>query len=191
LKKNDKALFISKIPPDIQSSLCLFSKYLDKFESGSCSIKSELCEEIAISFIEKILSINIFNEGQYLETFKCEDNWKLFKDIIDSVSIYRECVSINDIANMHNIQQRSLYNLFKKYIGISPSQYLLAYKLCAAQSSLVRERCLDDPVTRAAVNSEFYHLGRFSQYYKNHFGHLPSETVNRVHELHSQSRHSR
>ena len=177
--KDNKNLFIAKLRPNVQFQVNLLSNYLDEIEINPQAIEYKLVQEISLNIIEKILSENIPKHYGYSITGH-NSNWKKFNNIIKDIEIYGNCINIDDIIREHNIHSRSLYNLFKTYIDISPSQYFLAYRLCSAQASLIRERCFDDPVTRAAVDAEFFHLGRFSQYYKSQFGCLPSETVKRA-----------
>ena len=145
---------------------------------------SNLCQDIVLPILDQVIINNIDYKEPDSTDIKGGKNWSLFKDIIQNISNEQKdnYNNVNDISIKFNIEQRNLFNIFKKYTGISPSQYILAYKLCVAQSSLYRERHFDDPVTRAAVDAEIFHLGRFSQYYKSFFGHLPSEAIRRARE---------
>ena len=164
----------------------IFSAILDLNPNNEIysAYKYNWCEDIVFPIIEQAILNNLNYKSPDSTDSKFEKNWSLFKEIVQNISNeeHGDYNNVNDISIKFNIDQRNLFNIFKKYIGISPSQYILAYKLCAAQSSLYRERHFDDPVTRAAVDADIFHLGRFSQYYKSFFGHLPSEAVRRARE---------
>ncbi len=86
--------------------------------------------------------------------------------------------SINQLCRHIGCSARTLHLGFKERYGIAPGKYgrILAlnavhHKLCHAQQR--------DNVSEIAMAWGFYHLGRFSQQYKQLFKELPSDTMKR------------
>jgi AraC-like DNA-binding protein len=60
---------------------------------------------------------------------------------------------------------------------MSPSQYILARRLVAVRSELIRSDWQETKVAQIALDYGFSHLGRFAGVYRNQFGELPGETL--------------
>lgn len=74
--------------------------------------------------------------------------------------------------------ERVLELSFQTHFGVSARQFLIAQRLQRAHRALV---AVDSPttVTRVATDFGFWHLSRFSHYYRQMFGVLPSSTLRR------------
>lgn len=81
-----------------------------------------------------------------------------------------------DLAAMAGISIRTLQAGFRDIARQSPAAYLRNARLDQVHAAL----CAGESVTEAATRWGFYHLGRFSQYYRERFGNLPSEDVRRT-----------
>ena len=84
-------------------------------------------------------------------------------------------VALEDLARAAGVSVRGLNQLCQRHHGTSPMALLRNRRLDA-----VRARLLQQPspcVTDAALEFGFGHLGRFSSYYRERFGELPSQTV--------------
>jgi AraC family ethanolamine operon transcriptional activator len=69
-----------------------------------------------------------------------------------------------------------LERAFRETFGLSPRRYLMLRRLAAVRRELLR----GDPqasITDVATRWGFFHLGRFSQEYREHFAELPSQTL--------------
>ncbi|KZM49289.1 AraC family transcriptional regulator [Labrenzia sp. OB1] len=85
-----------------------------------------------------------------------------------------EPINLADIALAAGINVRTLQKGFQRIFGQSPMQVLRNARLDKVHYLLSARR--DPPsVGDAAYSCGFSHLGRFSSYYKDRFGHLPSE----------------
>lgn len=85
-----------------------------------------------------------------------------------------EPINLADIARAAHMNVRTLQKGFQRVFGQSPMQVLRNARLDTAHYLLAARR--DPPsVGEAAYSCGFSHLGRFSYYYKDRFGHLPSE----------------
>ena len=138
-------------------------------------------KEFTMSNIEKIYSVYL--DKDFSETTKIDyklKNWDMFIQMVDFIKSNPIGCNIEILAKEFSISSRTVLNIFKKFSGISPSQFTMAYRICLARTHLLNERRFDDPVTRAAVEADFFHLGRFSHYYYSFFGEKPSDTVFRL-----------
>lgn len=84
-------------------------------------------------------------------------------------------VALEDLARAAGVSVRGLNMLCQRHHGESPMVLLRNRRLDA-----VRARLLEQPghcVTDTALEFGFGHLGRFSSYYRERFGELPSQTT--------------
>lgn len=88
----------------------------------------------------------------------------------------------DDLANLCRISRKSLYNLFKREVGMTPSTYIRQLKLAAVYSELNDNPSIRN-ITEVALKYGFTNLGRFSAQYRAYIGELPSETLRRPHRL--------
>ena len=138
-------------------------------------------QEFVMSKIEGIYSDYLGKD--YSENIEIDNrfkNWDIFINMVEVIKSNPSYFNIESLAKDFSISSRTVLNIFKKFSGISPSQFIMAYRICLARTHLLNERRFEDPVTRAAVEAEFFHLGRFSHYYYSFFGENPSDTVFRL-----------
>jgi AraC-like DNA-binding protein len=84
--------------------------------------------------------------------------------------------SVSEIYVRLGVSRRALEQAFSSTLGISPGQYLLAYRLNQARNQLVTEA---QHVVDAAMDTGFQDLSRFASQYRRLFGELPSHTLKR------------
>lgn len=87
-------------------------------------------------------------------------------------------ITLADVAEITGVSERSLQNAFKKAKGLSPMQYLREVRLEMANRALL-VAAPDESVTPVAISCGFRQLSRFARQYKDRFGELPSETLQR------------
>ncbi len=99
-------------------------------------------------------------------------------EFVDSVR--NEPLTVLDLCRVLNVSRRTLQYCFAEIHGISPLIYLRRVRLNRARRDLIQAR--DDRISVASVAMHwgFWHLGRFSQDYRQLFGELPSETLRRA-----------
>ncbi|ARR52812.1 AraC family transcriptional regulator [Rhizorhabdus wittichii DC-6] len=89
-----------------------------------------------------------------------------------------EDIGIADLVAASEVSNRTLFESFRRFRGVTPMQYLRRYRL-----DRVREELLDPgsdvSVTDVAMRWNFDQLGRFSSYYASVFGEKPSQTLRR------------
>ncbi|WP_432695987.1 AraC family transcriptional regulator [Marinobacterium sp. YM272] len=90
-----------------------------------------------------------------------------------------EDIAIGDLVELCRISRKSLYNLFEKETGQTPSTYIRQLKLETIYTELSGDDRNIRNVTEVALKYGFTNLGRFSAQYRDHIGELPSETLRR------------
>jgi AraC-like DNA-binding protein len=83
-------------------------------------------------------------------------------------------VALEDLARATGVSLRSLNELCHRHHGVSPMELLRCRRLDAARAVLRMNPGAS--ITETALTYGFGHLGRFSQYYHERFGELPSQT---------------
>lgn len=89
----------------------------------------------------------------------------------------QEPLTVTDMARCAGVSIRSLQDGFKKYVGMSPTDYLRNVRLNRVREELLAERTFDSSIADIAFSWGFTHLGRFAKIYHERFGELPSETI--------------
>lgn len=88
-------------------------------------------------------------------------------------------ITVHQLAKIAGAGVRTLEYVFRDYFGVTPKTYLMARRLAGARHDLLRFDTTSNLVHDVAIRWGFWHLGRFSTYYKNFYGELPSETLKR------------
>lgn len=91
----------------------------------------------------------------------------------------KQDISLEQLANLAHMSVHSLYALFEKHAGTTPNRFIRQRKLEAIYNQLSDPQAGVSNITAIALDYGFMHLGRFSSYYKNALGELPSDTLRR------------
>lgn len=87
-------------------------------------------------------------------------------------SNYMYDISVAGIAKMLGIDRRHLYRIFAEYIGTSPQNYIVRYRLGKAAELLSHYDC---NVSEAARSCGYKDTFNFSKMFKKEYGMCPSE----------------
>ncbi len=91
---------------------------------------------------------------------------------------FSETLSIHDLVTITGVSERCLFEGFKQNLKVTPMQFLMQIRLSNVRAELLKDSCDHNAnITQIALDNGFTQLGRFSSYYKDMFGELPSETV--------------
>lgn len=82
-----------------------------------------------------------------------------------------------ELASHAGASERNLYYLMKRETGVTPYRYYQRCRLIRVRRRLVDCQCEVPHISHYAADEGFSHLGRFAALYREHFGELPSETV--------------
>ncbi|HSI48117.1 MAG TPA: helix-turn-helix domain-containing protein [Ideonella sp.] len=90
-------------------------------------------------------------------------------------SLADEPPSVATLCGALGVSRRTLQSAFQQTTGLAPAAFLRTVRLTAARRALREARS----VAEAATSQGFWHLGQFSQDYRELFGELPSATWKR------------
>jgi AraC family ethanolamine operon transcriptional activator len=86
-------------------------------------------------------------------------------------------VTVHELAQIVGCGIRTLEYVFRDYFGTTPKAYLTTRRLIGARRELQRSDAESTRVGDIALRWGFWHLGRFSTGYRQFFGELPSQTL--------------
>jgi len=84
---------------------------------------------------------------------------------------------LSALASHAGASERNLYYLMKRESGVTPYRFYQRCRLVRVRRRLVDCQCEVPHISHYAADEGFSHLGRFAALYREHFGELPSETV--------------
>jgi len=87
--------------------------------------------------------------------------------------------SIFELCRAAAVSERRLMYAFQEMTGVSPQRYLTLVAMTHAHDSLLRGSPAELSVRDVAFDHGFRHLGRFAARYRQIYGELPSETLQR------------
>lgn len=171
--------------PDINITATLFEIDQNRFTcSGGTapldmmihSIKLDHGEALSLNVADQLLH-NFVREPQDAQRMSTGfrtgiHNPKLLA-AIGYMEVYLETpLSLNTLADNVNISLRQLERLFKSNLDTTPTRYYLELRLQRARQ-LLRQTPMS--VVQVAVSTGFTAASHFTQSYKQHFGHPPSQ----------------
>jgi len=90
-------------------------------------------------------------------------------------------IHVEELASTLGVSVRTLNNVFREQMGISPRHFVRAYTLNSARSALRLAEPGSVRVSDIAARFGIWEWGRFSRDYRQLFGELPSATLRRRH----------
>lgn len=108
---------------------------------------------------------------------KVSDDGRLCKAIQLLNRALHSDIDIKAVASRSGLSLRNLHYLMKKYTGQSPYQYIRGRRLIKAREAIVQDYPDKIGIAQQAFNWGFQHAGRFSGYYRQHFGEYPKQTL--------------
>jgi AraC-like DNA-binding protein len=91
----------------------------------------------------------------------------------------REPIGPEEIAAAAQVSARALYAGFKSSLNTTPMRYLRQLRLDMVHETLTKQDPRRVSVTDVALQLGFQHLGHFCTAYKERFGELPRDTLNK------------
>jgi AraC family ethanolamine operon transcriptional activator len=86
-----------------------------------------------------------------------------------------------DLARRIGINDRTLLRTFRETFGMPPKKYLMLRELHIMRRLLTARQEPDATVAAVLSGRGIWEFGRFAGRYREHFGELPSQTLERVH----------
>jgi len=96
-----------------------------------------------------------------------------------------EVLDLQSMSKAAGLSPRTLQRAFQTEYGLCPQEWLRVERLNGVREDLIQN---GNPITHTATRWGFFHLGRFSQYYRDLFGERPSETLARRNAIHGAAR---
>lgn len=97
-----------------------------------------------------------------IDKIRCEPEWAF---------------NLQELASHSGVSERNLYYLMKRETGMTPYRFYQRCRLIRVRRRLVDCQCDVPHISWYAADEGFSHLGRFAALYRQHFGELPSETI--------------
>jgi AraC-like DNA-binding protein len=157
---------------DLDRSLCSLGSTPNAARLGQ-AIENDILGRIATLFSSKpVLRKNHDRRNLRLRNEILRKTMKLVEDDPS------EMLDLASISRATGLSPRTLQRVFRSEYGLCPQEWLRVERL-----NRVRQELLDNShcnsVTEIAIRWGFFHLGRFSNYYRELFGELPTETLSR------------
>ncbi|MEB6592190.1 helix-turn-helix domain-containing protein [Pseudomonas asiatica] len=84
-------------------------------------------------------------------------------------------IHVSDLCRATHASERTLRNVFTRYLGVSPHRYLMTHRLQAIRRAMLRA-APDTTISEICGMYGVWDFGRFAGLYQNYFGELPSQT---------------
>ncbi|MBJ9975914.1 helix-turn-helix domain-containing protein [Pseudomonas sp. S75] len=88
-----------------------------------------------------------------------------------------DTLNLPGLAQVAGVSLRQLQDAFKAFTGMPPAQWLRLRRLNGARRDLLCSDANEVTVAEVAMRWSFWHLGRFSESYRQLFKELPSQTL--------------
>ena len=140
------------------------------------SIKLDHGETLALNVAEQML-MNFVREPQADQRMKIEHRTGIRHPKLLAAIGYMEAhtetpIALHDLGVEIDLSLRQLERLFKSKLGVTPTQYYLDLRVRRARQ-LLRQSPMS--IMEVAVATGFNSASHFTQIYKKHFGHAPSQ----------------
>jgi AraC family ethanolamine operon transcriptional activator len=107
----------------------------------------------------------------------CANRLSVLDKAVDLVaSLQDHALHIEDFCAAVGASERTLRNVFRECLGISPHHYVMAHRLHAIRSAIRGSRP-EDTVTSICARFGVWDFGRLAKQYKTQFGELPSQSL--------------
>lgn len=132
----------------------------------------------AISKTDELFRKLTLSSTQVVQSCKCP---KLDRRLLRAIEKIRDepgwDFNLQELASHSGVSERNLYYLMKRETGMTPYRLYQRNRLLRVRQRLVDCQCDVPHISWYAADAGFSHLGRFAALYREHFGELPSETV--------------
>lgn len=88
-------------------------------------------------------------------------------------------LTVETLAERTGVSGRTLYDSFRKFLGVSPMRYLRELRMERARADLL-DPAQARSVTEVATRWGFYQLGRFATDYRARYGESPNQTLKKA-----------
>ena len=105
-------------------------------------------------------------------------NRRRLRQLLDYVDGHADTpLRVADLCAVARVSERTLQNLFRRELGMTPKTYLCGQRLYGAHRALRTAQASGCRVMDVANAWGFWHMGQFARDYRKLFGELPSDTL--------------
>lgn len=156
----------------------------------SSNTTADLFNLYNISENNKILGYDVLAQFLFIMSTLIKENIKKSTDFTDYAgkyylenvvsyieNNYSQPITVNDMANFIKIDRTYLYRLFMNSFKMSPSKFLVKYRL---SQSVMLLKTTDSSLTKIALACGFYDSSHFTKCFVAEYGCTPSEYKSRL-----------
>ena len=165
---------------DALAKIRLRAGYLSRTAASGPSIVNDRLfrEGLEIDLVDSVLDAIATGSGIMRSFSVAPSRTRLVKRAIEIIADRAEDrVTVAEIARLTGITDRTLRTAFEESVGISPKQYIQAYRLNSVHRLLRHAREQGQNVADVANSLGFWHMGQFARDYRKMFGVLPRQTM--------------
>jgi AraC-like DNA-binding protein len=141
---------------------------------GNGDVPQHIVKCLAVTFLEVLMTrVYVGSERAPKKRYHKVKVFNFLRDYIHAN--YSQPITMQDLYAKANVTHRTMDRLFKDELGMSPLKYLLVCRLGAVREQLANPDCSKMEISTIAQDCGFSHLGRFSHYFKQHYGVSPRE----------------
>ena len=140
----------------------------------------EGCTELVASSLESLVAASVrAHHGRTAGTAdRRTPTPREVRTVVDYIEAHADQpVSLADMASAAHMSVRALQYSLKRHVDMTPSEFLRSVRLDRAHRDLLASDASETTVGHIAQQWGFGNLGRFSRYYMERFGRLPSQTL--------------
>ncbi|WP_349570469.1 helix-turn-helix domain-containing protein [Azotobacter salinestris] len=105
------------------------------------------------------------------------DHQQILRKALELLASIKEApVHMEDLCVAAGASERTLRNVFNRYLGMSPHRYLMMHRLHAIRGAILQARP-GDTITDICAQYGVWDFGRFAGHYRTYFGELPSQSL--------------
>ena len=150
------------------------SRLLDPIETfhGSAALPGNALDDMLSAFVVALGR----RAGRRTRMGSLPDHGLVIRRCLDYAHSVGRRPSITELCLVAGVSERKLRDVFIAAFDRPPSVFFRAWALDVAHERLVSGEPIPGGVSDVALQTGFGHFGRFSRYYEEVFGELPSET---------------
>ncbi|THF62165.1 AraC family transcriptional regulator [Pseudothauera rhizosphaerae] len=139
-------------------------------------------EPLVRSQIEQLLLTTALNwlPGSFVAAAPCPARTVLPRHVRQAEEYMRACpeqpITVDMLAQRIGVSGRTLYDGFRKFLGVSPMRHLRDLRMERVRADLL-DPARPASVTALAMHWGFFQLGRFAIDYRRRYGESPHETL--------------
>jgi AraC family transcriptional regulator, ethanolamine operon transcriptional activator len=145
------------------------------FPEAGCDLH-EMASFLPGMITDRLSYLRNLGRGPRQNASASQTDWAVFRLVRDHFDgAGRDPLSVADVCRQIDLPEQVVRQAFINTVGRGPGSWMRDQRLNGARRDLL-DRDNRASVSEVAVRWGFWHLGRFSRYYSDLFGELPSQT---------------